>query len=136
MGLAAILLFLPRFCGFFYPPSLSCRYRLPGLARLEVGNETDDTGDSPPVPNRQVKPVLSTRGRGLPVCVFQGSPGVSRGPFSLFLFLIDTLTRIHKDQLSLTGNVLNCIWKDFDQYHSVLATITDSDKTSWFEEEE
>lgn len=103
MGLAAILLFLPRFCGFFYPPSLSCRYRLPGLARLEVGNETDDTGDSPPVPNRQVKPVLSTRGRGLPVCVFQGSPGVSRGPFSLFLFLIDTLTRIHKDQLSLTA---------------------------------
>ena len=41
-----------------------------------------------------------------------------------------------KDQLSLTGNVLNCIWKDFDQYHSVLSTITDSDKTSWFEEEE
>lgn len=103
MGFAAILFFLPRFYFVLFFPLLSCQYRLPGLARLEVGNETDDTGDSPPVPDRQVKPALSMRGRGLPVCVFQGSPGVSRGPFSLFLFLIDTLTCTHKDQLSLTA---------------------------------
>ena len=95
---------------------MSCWYSLPGLARLEVGNERDDTGDSPPALDRPVKPALSTRGRGLPVCAFQGSPGVSRGPFSLFLFSIYTLTRTHKDQLSLTAVLFFFLISDYFIY--------------------
>ena len=82
-----------QFCFYFLYIFSLVEYRIPGLARLEVGNETDDTRDSPPVLDRPVKPALSMRGRGLPVCAFQGSPGVSRGPFSLSLFL--THSHVH-----------------------------------------